>query len=49
MDSLLYLMLAYAAFWLVSFGFIFTIFTRQRKLDDEVLMLKQVLESRGED
>jgi CcmD family protein len=49
MGSLLYLMLAYAAFWLVSFGFIFTIFTRQRKLDDEVLMLKQVLESRGED
>lgn len=48
MDALLYLMLAYGVFWLVSFGFIFSIFSRQRKLDEELTMLKQLLENQAE-
>jgi len=47
MNPLLYLMLAYAAFWLISFAFIFSIFNRQRKLDEEVAMLKQLLDQQG--
>ncbi len=44
MADLLYLMMAYAAFWLFSFILIFSIFSRQRKLDDELMMLKQLLQ-----
>ena len=44
MGPLTFLMLAYAAFWLISFGLIFSIFSRQRKLDDELSMLKQLLD-----
>ena len=44
MADLLYLMLAYAAFWLLSFVLIFSIFNRQKKLNDELTMLKQLLE-----
>ena len=47
MDSLVYLMLAYAVFWLISFGFIFSIFSRQRKLDDEVVLLRQLLDDQA--
>ncbi|RME46699.1 MAG: CcmD family protein [Caldilineae bacterium] len=47
MADLLYLMLAYAAFWIISFVFIFSIFSRQRKLDEEVAMLKQLLETQS--
>jgi len=36
-------MLAYAAFWLLSFVLIFSIFNRQKKLNDELTMLKQLL------
>lgn len=43
MADLLYLMLAYAAFWLLSFVLIFSIFNRQKKLNDELTMLKQLL------
>jgi CcmD family protein len=48
MGSLLYLTLAYAAFWLISFGFIFSIFSRQRKLEEELTMLKQLLDNQSE-
>jgi len=44
MNSLTFLMLAYGVFWLVSFVFIFTIFNRQRKLDEELVMLHQLAE-----
>ncbi|NIT55697.1 MAG: CcmD family protein [Aliifodinibius sp.] len=47
MGPLLYLMLAYAAFWLISFAFIFSIFNRQRKLDEELTMLKQLLDNQS--
>jgi len=49
MADLLYLMLAYAVFWIVSFAFIFSIFSRQRKLDEEVAMLKQLLDSEAQE
>ena len=44
MENLVYLMMAYAAFWLLSFALIFSISNRQKKLDSELLMLKQLLE-----
>ncbi len=43
MADLIYLMMAYAVFWLFSFALIFSIFNRQRKLNDELAMLKQLL------
>jgi len=46
MADLIYLMLAYGFFWLLSFIFIFSIFSRQRKLDEELTMLKQFLDDR---
>ncbi len=49
MGDLLYLMLAYAFFWLLSFGLIFSIFNRQRKLDEELTMLKQLLDHQAQD
>jgi len=49
MDALLYLMLAYGVFWLISFGFIFSIFSRQRKLDDELTVLRQLVDKQGRD
>jgi CcmD family protein len=48
MGDLLYLMLAYAAFWLISFAFIFSIFSRQRKLDEEVRLLRQLIDHSSE-
>ena len=48
MGSLLYLMLAYGAFWLISFGLIFSIFSRQRKLDQELASLKQLLDQQDD-
>lgn len=44
MADLLYLMLAYAFFWILSFGFIFSIFNRQKKLEQEVTQLRQLLD-----
>ena len=44
MADMVYLMMAYAVFWLLSFALIFSIFNRQKKLDNELLMLKQLLE-----
>lgn len=43
MADLIYLMMAYAAFWILSFILIFSIFSRQKKLDTEITMLKQLL------
>lgn len=44
MADLLYLLLAYAFFWLLSFGFIFSIFNRQKKLEQDVAQLRQLLD-----
>lgn len=48
MTDLFYLVLAYAFFWLLSFGFIFSIFSRQRKLEQEVARLRQLLDDPAE-
>lgn len=48
MENLVYLMMAYAAFWILSFALIFSISNRQKKLDSELIMLKQLLEDNPE-
>jgi CcmD family protein len=44
MNELIYLAAGYAVFWIVSFGFIFSIISRQRNLEKEVAMLEQLAE-----
>jgi len=43
MADLIYLMMAYAVFWLFSFALIFSIISRQKKLDAQLEMLKQLV------
>lgn len=45
MGDLLYMALAYAVFWLFSFVFIYSIFNRQNKLEQDLTMLKQILDN----
>ncbi len=47
MEDLFYLMLAYAFFWLLSFIFIFSIYSRQKKLDEELASIKQLMDSKS--
>jgi hypothetical protein len=46
-----YLVAAYAVLWAISFGLVFSIVLRQRKLDSEVQMLRVMVEDepRAED
>jgi len=39
-----YLVAAYAVLWAISFGLVFSIVLRQRKLDSEVQMLRVLVE-----
>jgi CcmD family protein len=39
-----YLVAAYAVLWAISFGLVFSIILRQRKLDSEVQMLRVMVE-----
>jgi hypothetical protein len=39
-----YLVAAYAILWAISFGLVFSIVLRQRKLDSEVQMLRVMVE-----
>ena len=39
-----YLVAAYAVLWAISFGLVFSIVLRQRKLDSEVQMLRVMVE-----
>jgi len=48
MEDLFYLMLAYAFFWLLSFIFIFSIYNRQRKLDEELTVIRQLMDNQAE-
>jgi CcmD family protein len=41
-------MLAYSVFWLISFGLIFSIFSRQKKLDQELSLLRDLVEESEE-
>jgi len=45
MGSLIYLVAGFAVFWIVSFIFIYSIASRQRKLQCEVEMLEQLTRS----
>ena len=41
MNNMIYLVAGYAVFWIVSFVLIFSMVSRQRKLEKEVTMLEQ--------
>jgi hypothetical protein len=43
-----YLVAAYAVFWALSFGLIFSICARQRRIEREIAMLKARLKEREE-
>ncbi len=47
MQDLFYLMLAYVFFWLISFIFIFSIYNRQRKLDEELTAIRQLMDAQS--
>jgi CcmD family protein len=44
MNEMIYLAAGYAVFWLVSFGFIYSMVSRQRSLQKELEMLEQLTE-----
>jgi hypothetical protein len=39
-----YLVAAYAVLWAISFGLVFSIVLRQRRLQDELRMLRQIVD-----
>jgi CcmD family protein len=49
MNELIYLAAGYAVFWIVSFGFIFSLVSRQRSLEKEVMMLEQLTQREEDD
>lgn len=42
-----FMIAAYAVFWIVTFVFVFSIFSRQRNLRDDLKLMEQLLESQG--
>lgn len=46
MGDTIYLAAAYAVFWLVSFGFIYSMVSRQRNLQKDLEMLEQLAHER---
>lgn len=40
-----FMIAAYAVFWIVTFVFVFSIFSRQRNLRDDLKLMEQLLES----
>lgn len=44
MGDMIYLAAGYAVFWLVTFGFIYSLVSRQRTLQKEVKMLEQLIQ-----
>ena len=45
---MIYLVMGYATFWLVTFVFVYTIFSRQQKLNQESIILKQLVKDENE-
>jgi CcmD family protein len=43
-----YMIAAYAVFWILTFVFVYSIFSRQRSLRRELEMMEQLLESQKE-
>jgi CcmD family protein len=48
MNNMIYLVAGYAVFWLVSFGLIFSMASRQQKLEQEMTMLEQLAQQKTE-
>ena len=48
MASLIYLMAGYAVFWVVSFVLIYSIASRQRKLEQDLATLEQLSQHESE-
>lgn len=44
-----FMIAAYAVFWIVTFVFVFSIFSRQRNLRGDLELMEQLLESRGKE
>jgi CcmD family protein len=44
MGDMIYLIAGYAVFWLVSFGFIYSMVSRQRSLEKNVAVLEQLIQ-----
>ncbi len=42
-----YLFAAYAVFWGLTFAYVFTIASRQKRLENEIRALRQSLEGKG--
>jgi CcmD family protein len=42
-----YMIAAYAVFWILTFVFVYSIFSRQRSLRRELEMMEQLLESQN--
>jgi CcmD family protein len=49
MGSLGFLAAGYAVFWIVAFVFIYSMVSRQRKLEKEVTMLEQLTQNEGQE
>ena len=47
MGDMIFLAAGYAVFWIVTFVFVFSLVSRQRKLQQEVATLEQLIESDG--
>lgn len=48
MADMIYLLAAYAVFWLFTFGFVYYMVNRQQKLEREIHLLKQLLDDEDE-
>ncbi len=47
MGDMIYLAAGYVVFWIVTFVFVFSLVSRQRKLQQELVTLEQLIESDG--
>jgi hypothetical protein len=43
-DTLAYLMAGYAAFWVLSFAFVFSLWARTRNLEKDIEVLRQLVD-----
>lgn len=48
MEALGFLAAAYAAIWIVGFGFIYSMVSRQQTLEKEIKMLEELVKREGE-
>jgi CcmD family protein len=44
-----FMIAAYAVFWIVTFVFVFSIFSRQRNLRGDLELMEQLLETQGKE